>query len=99
MLALISVDKQEKAVYNSINRTNVRNIAELIVMDLKMKGHPPICCPDCNARLLNAGDKSVKNGTQTEIVRDFGRKYEYIIRCPKCGSYIGIIKREPSSYQ
>lgn len=67
-------------------------------MEIRMKGCPPIYCPDCKSRLMNAGDRAVKNGTRTEIVTNSLSSYEYIIRCHKCGSYIGIIK-EPSSHR
>ena len=60
-------------------------------MDVKMKGCPPIYCPHCNFRLLNAGDKSVKNGTTVQLIKQNNSGYEYIIRCGRCGSYVGIV--------
>lgn len=55
----------------------------------QMKGHPRLVCPICRHRLLNAGDKTVKNCTHLEEAED-GGDYDYIILCDKCGNYIGL---------
>ena len=59
-------------------------------METRMKNHPPIYCPECSARLLNAGDRFIKNNTTVSTLGQENASYEYIIRCGKCGHYIGI---------
>ena len=55
----------------------------------KMTGHPRLVCPKCGRRILNAGDKTIKNQTHLEEAVD-GGDYDYIILCEKCDTYIGL---------
>ncbi|MBQ6380720.1 MAG: hypothetical protein IJJ41_03840 [Clostridia bacterium] len=58
------------------------------------KAHPKILCPNCGARLMDAGDKEVKNLTTAEIA-DITHRYDYLMVCTKCKSYIGIRSNLP----
>ena len=55
-----------------------------------MKGRPQIKCPKCGSRLLNAGNKTVYNDTIIKILESENEHHDFIIRCNKCKTFIGI---------
>ena len=66
-------------------------------MQANMKGHPKIACPNCGARLMNAADKEIKNGTRVAVSEDSG-SYDYFIFCKKCNTTIGIQSARKCEY-
>ena len=51
----------------------------------------PIRCPICGARLMDANDESILSQTVIEPVKK-GNTYDYIVKCTRCKSKIGVSK-------
>lgn len=65
---------------------------------VKLKGFPTIKCPVCSSWLCNAGGISVKKETaaypieEQETLKSENINAEFIIKCPKCKSFIALEK-------